>query len=205
MGFKERDDQWTEHESNFGNLLKTLSNDKEFTAIEKVEIKSLEEKSQKSKVRVHYQKFTRGKDISKYSMKDLANIFGKKSLDQNNEEENNTEQLESNSNFLYTGQSSVDYFKKKLPNLNKMNVVQNRERSDSESEIKVGFGFQSLEKPNKTKETFVSYVNGDSVEESANLKRKCTGDDELEPHKKKKKSKLEKKENRRQWGNHGFK
>lgn len=84
-----KDNQWTQHEGNFQSLLKTLNsnNDSKNNSDNEDDIteslknrKSLEEKSKNSRSRVHYQKFTRGKDISRYSEKDLANIFGKKSL-----------------------------------------------------------------------------------------------------------------------------
>lgn len=126
MGYEDRDDQWTQHEAQFNDLLQTLSTgasgkssssasedesacnfvgfqtnggekpSKKKTKKIKVELsgESLEEKSKQSKARVHYKKFTRGKDLSRYSSKDLANIFGKKALEDEtpdvpNEIENN--------------------------------------------------------------------------------------------------------------------
>jgi Pin2-interacting protein X1 len=69
-----KDDQWTENEGNFDQLLKSLnananpglnsgSGEEQLTT----ETKSLEEKSRLSRARVHYKKFTKGKDVYKYS------------------------------------------------------------------------------------------------------------------------------------------
>ncbi len=155
VGFKDRDDQWTTHESNFNSLLSSFqsaensdeepqdcavqhfkSDDKpakrkKENVYEKEELfsgVSLEEQSKNSRARVHYKKFTRGKDLSRYSEKDLANIFGKKSLASNVEEDgsNNeiieTEKLDKSSehtpNFgittIETGTTINDYFKNKM-------------------------------------------------------------------------------------------
>lgn len=88
--------------------------------------KSLEEMSKKSNARVHYRKFTRGKDISRYSEQDLANIFGKKHM--NNDEESTAsiekKEIENSTNIeesavdigikiVETGTTINDYFKKK--------------------------------------------------------------------------------------------
>lgn len=109
LGFHERDDQWTQHEDNFNSLLKSFDTNKKSSSssssdddaerpvragfggagVDVVKRKatdlfsgvSLEEQSQKSRARVHYRKFTRGKDMTRYSERDLANIFGKKALD----------------------------------------------------------------------------------------------------------------------------
>lgn len=76
-----KDNQWTENESQFDNLLKSLNgNPGSAEEQTKPERQSLEEKSKASRARVHYKKFTRGKDVHKYSEKDLANILGKKTL-----------------------------------------------------------------------------------------------------------------------------
>ncbi|CAD7076684.1 unnamed protein product [Hermetia illucens] len=159
LGFEDRNDQWTQHETEFDGLLKTLSNggdadegsrsaDEETPATvgfgfskdsdtpKKPIItgESLEEKSKKSRARVHYKKFTRGKDISQYSEKDLANIFGRKSLikdesekapeEDDQKQSNNASQATSDSeenkeaNFgvvtISSGTSINDYFKAKM-------------------------------------------------------------------------------------------
>lgn len=81
MGYKETE-EWSQHEENYSTLLENLSkslNDNKNRTTE-IKVSSLEEKSKKSKARVHYKKFMRGKDLSRYTEKDLANIFGKKTL-----------------------------------------------------------------------------------------------------------------------------
>lgn len=83
---------------------------------------SLEEMSKKSGVRVHYRKFTRGKDTSRYSEKDLANIFGKKTFEEETqapveqpqlEEEDSEKVLNNGITTVETGTTIQDYFKKK--------------------------------------------------------------------------------------------
>lgn len=124
-----KDNQWTDTEHNFNALLQNLnsksnsnSNDEDSNeAIRtKSSVKSLEEMSKQSRARVHYKKFTKGKDVFKYSEKDLANIFGKKSLNESEKvviqqpepEEEKPEQYESNL-IINTGISITDYFKQK--------------------------------------------------------------------------------------------
>lgn len=163
MGYKESNDQWTEHETNFSALLESLSGAKP----EEVKLNSLEKKSQSSRARVHYHKFTRGKDLSRYSEKDLANIFGKKSLKESSkvgvkeEKPNNSEKNEDESKFLFNAGSMRDYFKKKLPGFSKSNGyvvghngVLKKEESDSETDPRPSFSFN----PDKKDSEETSYA-----------------------------------------------
>ncbi|XP_062546586.1 PIN2/TERF1-interacting telomerase inhibitor 1 isoform X2 [Armigeres subalbatus] len=128
----EKDDHWTQHDQDFNQLLKSLNGEQAPVADEGdvVKMKSLEEKSKNSRARVHYKKFTRGKDLSRASEKDLANIFGKKTLEEvknqslaieepvdKNVKEDEAEEDETNVIGLTTIKASVslqDYFKMKM-------------------------------------------------------------------------------------------
>ncbi|XP_041715822.2 PIN2/TERF1-interacting telomerase inhibitor 1 isoform X1 [Coregonus clupeaformis] len=81
------DDNWIAHQDDFNQLLADLNNcHGQNTANEAPSEKqqeksfSLEEKSKTSKKRVHYMKFTKGKDLSSRSQTDLACIFGKRGM-----------------------------------------------------------------------------------------------------------------------------
>lgn len=137
---------------------------------------SLEEKSKQSKARVHYKKFTRGKDLSQYSEKDLANIFGKKdtsSVEWNPVQvEEPKEEKEVNPNFggvqtLSAGVSVTDYFKQK------MEAVKNR--------LKNGSANATTENMSSGKQEVLT--NGDSKKEA------IEESDQVEPVKKNKKKK----------------
>jgi len=82
VGFEGHDDTWLAHQSDFQNVLAALNIEhgdkgKDMSEVEKKA--NLEEISKKSKRRVHYQKFVRGKDTNNYSADDLGCILGTKS------------------------------------------------------------------------------------------------------------------------------
>ncbi|CAH1977783.1 unnamed protein product [Acanthoscelides obtectus] len=154
MGYKGNDEQWTEHEDKFAALLSSLTGE---TESKPVAVSSLEKKSQSSKARVHYMKYTRGKDLSRYSEKDLACIFGKRSLKEDGEIAAKVEEP-ANNEYLINSGSMADYFKKKLPNFNSA-AAKSGSESESELSHSFGFGFNSESVPKQEKTTFVSYLS----------------------------------------------
>eukprot|EP00088_Acartia_fossae_P045145 TRINITY_DN4837_c0_g1_i14.p1 TRINITY_DN4837_c0_g1~~TRINITY_DN4837_c0_g1_i14.p1 ORF type:complete len:399 (-),score=164.51 TRINITY_DN4837_c0_g1_i14:80-1276(-) len=134
IGVEGYDDTWLEHQDDFQAVLAALNAEHgtggSEDAEEKVETKSLEVTSKNSKKRVHYVKFTRGKDISNYSTDDLGCILGTKSdkvkkkkeesRTPSPEKEPETEVgIEEKSHGLVTiqGGNYQDYFKKKMAEL----------------------------------------------------------------------------------------
>ncbi|XP_051880664.1 PIN2/TERF1-interacting telomerase inhibitor 1 [Pristis pectinata] len=78
---KNHEDNWIAHQDEFNELLSKLNDchrQNGSTVVEDKTVFSLEEKSKSSKKRVHYQKYTKGKDLSSRSANDLACVFGKR-------------------------------------------------------------------------------------------------------------------------------
>lgn len=121
-----KNDEEIEHRGfGFGTSSQTDNVNKKLKSVKaSLSGKSLEEMSKQSNARVHYRKFTRGKDISKYSEIDLANIFGKKhlyndedstSIKKETERSTNIEEstVDIGLNIVESGTTINDYFKKK--------------------------------------------------------------------------------------------
>nr|XP_015207679.1 PREDICTED: PIN2/TERF1-interacting telomerase inhibitor 1 [Lepisosteus oculatus] len=89
------EDNWIAHQDDFNKLLADLNTchaQNGSTDSEQKQSFSLEEKSKTSKKRVHYMKFTKGKDLSSRSESDLACIFGKRIKKSKEQEEGSSSQ-----------------------------------------------------------------------------------------------------------------
>ncbi|XP_070705296.1 PIN2/TERF1-interacting telomerase inhibitor 1 [Pempheris klunzingeri] len=101
------EDNWIAHQDDFNELLAQLNNchgQNSSTEPPPGEPKgfSLEEKSKTSRKRVHYMKFTKGKDLSSRTESDLNCIFGKRgrsAKDQEQESNSSESQDETEENF----------------------------------------------------------------------------------------------------------
>ncbi|CAL1689335.1 unnamed protein product [Lasius platythorax] len=162
IGYDKNFEIWMKHQEKFNNFLQQLHGNENQNTSQKLEREddslsgqSLELKSKQSRARVHYKKFTHGKDINKYKPKDLANIFGQKELtnkvqikteEDDNVYEKKAIRIGKNKNKVVTinGGNTTDYFKHK-PNYDKnfsSNIIDNRATdSESENEQYIGFGF----------------------------------------------------------------
>ncbi|KAF6024406.1 PINX1 [Bugula neritina] len=106
LGFKRADgNKWIEHQDDFNSLLAELNeasaSDQVSAApvseqeVAKSSVQSLEAKSKSSRSRVHYMKFTKGKDLSRHSDKDLACILGPGLLSSNSPSSENVSAVNS--------------------------------------------------------------------------------------------------------------
>ncbi|CAK9812908.1 PIN2/TERF1-interacting telomerase inhibitor 1 [Anthophora plagiata] len=162
IGFKKDhlDKAWTEHQDSFNDILQKLQAEQDNGVVQieesKSELsgKSLELRSKQSRARVHYQKFTRGKDVNKYSSKDLANIFGQKELNISKNDKGKTHVEETTDSIgiqenrggviTINGGDMATYFMKKNRGFSLTSGNEERKENDSESEPEhVGFGFTS--------------------------------------------------------------
>ncbi|XP_070491344.1 PIN2/TERF1-interacting telomerase inhibitor 1 isoform X2 [Chironomus tepperi] len=171
-----KDNQWTQNEANFDSLLKNLnsqsnsnSNSGDETEKKKA-VKSLEEMSKQSRARVHYKKFTRGKDVYKYSEKDLANILGKKTLKEPEEKEvevakpveDDKPDTYKSDLIINTGVSITEYFKQKMNE--KKGNVKKRHRKDSQKFIEEDIEPEDVQQEPEVTENLENECNGNDLD-----------------------------------------
>ncbi|KAK9506535.1 hypothetical protein O3M35_008455 [Rhynocoris fuscipes] len=92
LGCDKKVEDWIKTQEDFNNLLGELGADGDD---QKVGKQSLEERSKSIKSRVHYHKFARGKDLSRYSSDDLKSILGVNTDDMSNTKESNVYDIDS--------------------------------------------------------------------------------------------------------------
>merc|ERR1712168_1345111 len=184
LGFsKKNEDNWIAHQDDFNALLASLNGQNTSNNSENKAVTNLEETSKKSKGRLHYKKFTRGKDLSKANRENMDCIFGQRKLSIANEKSskenecknansfgNSKEQYDivKDNNGVLTVTSSVsvgEYFAKKMSALNKKNVI----LKESSYELdKTGDTFESAIESKKAKKRKLSGTKCNITENISN-------------------------------------
>lgn len=173
LGFTAKDDQWTSHETLFQGLLQDLNGDSSASTPAPI-VASLEKKSKNLQSRIHYKKFTRGKDISQYSPKDLANIFGKRTLEtppEPEKSENEPVSTEENSSYNFVSAGNInDYFTSKKNFKSSPKLEKDEESCDFAFR---GFsGAQSYPEDDKPVENDIKIIEDEPIKENKKKKRK---------------------------------
>ncbi|KAI7799599.1 PIN2/TERF1-interacting telomerase inhibitor 1 [Triplophysa rosa] len=179
------EDNWIAHQDDFNQLLADLNschgqNNTEKATEEQSQNFSLEEKSKTSKKRVHYMKFTKGKDLSNRSETDLACIFGKRSKrkakdkaegssgpdsQEERESENDTENNpnpEAQQNTVTSTLTMQEYFAQRMAQLKRAQV------GDASAASSPGVSSNAPSSPASTEDS----ANASDMEQSKKKKKK---------------------------------
>ncbi|KAL3979818.1 geminin [Sarotherodon galilaeus] len=181
------EDKWIAHQDDFNELLAQLNschgqNNSSETPPDEQKGFSLEEKSKTSKKRVHYMKFTKGKDLSSRSETDLNCIFGKraKSAKVQDQESNSSDSQgeaedgvnpdpsdqdpESITKTVTSTLTMQEYFAQRMAQLKKARGAQNADPPETS---------------NASEEVSLNHNSNDDTEEPKKKKKKKKAADEV--------------------------
>ncbi|XP_075853296.1 PIN2/TERF1-interacting telomerase inhibitor 1 isoform X2 [Microcebus murinus] len=139
------EDNWIAHQDGFNQLLAELNTCHAQETADSLDNKekksfSLEEKSKISKNRVHYKKFTKGKDLSSRSKTDLDCVFGKRQSKKTPEDDSSPSTPDENETTTTTTSAFTiqEYFARRMAELkSKPQVTAPRpDGSDTQAELK---------------------------------------------------------------------
>ncbi|XP_041466918.1 PIN2/TERF1-interacting telomerase inhibitor 1-like isoform X2 [Lytechinus variegatus] len=205
-----QEDNWIAHQDDFNDLLSSLNEGHAPSTSNEREALSLEERSKKSRSRVHYKKFTRGKDMSRYGEDGMNSILGRRltssapvtpqtqSVENSDDEE---EKEKTHGIVTIKGSCSVgEYFAQKMSALKKAKRRQESEsHSDTELEVpRCGFGFRDSAEQGQRSDVDVAGPSGlldggNEEEEEQEEEESEEGQDGQRNRSKKKKKKRKKK------------
>ncbi|XP_071955659.1 PIN2/TERF1-interacting telomerase inhibitor 1-like [Antedon mediterranea] len=144
------EDKWIAHQDDFNSLLANLneSHASGDTTPKQTSITSLEKKSKKSKKRVHYMKFTKGKDLTGYSSKDMDCIMGRRvsksepatpqsqSIQNSEDDDDDAESVTSCPDYGVTTitrtESVQEYFQRKMMLMQKARSTVSNDKNESD-------------------------------------------------------------------------
>ncbi|XP_003455668.1 PIN2/TERF1-interacting telomerase inhibitor 1 isoform X1 [Oreochromis niloticus] len=211
------EDKWIAHQDDFNELLAQLNschgqNNSSETPPDEQKGFSLEEKSKTSKKRVHYMKFTKGKDLSSRSETDLNCIFGKraKSAKVQDQESNSSDSQgeaedsvnpdpsdqdpESITKTVTSTLTMQEYFAQRMAQLKKARGAQNADPPEtSNASEEVGLNHNSnddTEEPKKKKKKKKKKAADEVAEEQCSTPAAVEDQEKERSKKKKKKRKM---------------
>ncbi|XP_071852887.1 PIN2/TERF1-interacting telomerase inhibitor 1-like [Apostichopus japonicus] len=138
LGFNRNEEEnWISHQDDFNDLLSQLHHEHSSQGEEVSDNpKSIEEKSKNSRKRVHYKKFTRGKDLANRSVDDMNCILGKRSgssTPQNLSAPTSDNEGDNHGVKTVTNTTSVqDYFAQKMRKMKEARRVNDDQVKDSD-------------------------------------------------------------------------
>ncbi|XP_034383711.1 PIN2/TERF1-interacting telomerase inhibitor 1 [Cyclopterus lumpus] len=188
------EDNWISHQDDFNELLAQLNNchgqngSAEPPPTEDPKGFSLEEKSKTSKKRVHYMKFTKGKDLSSRSETDMNCIFGKRGSPANQQQESNSSDSKGETEETFSP-AAFKLDTESITNTVKSTLTMQEYFAQRMAQLKNGCGQAQSTAPSMEAQSTAPSMETDETSAPSDDPILIISDDLEEPKKKKKKSK----------------